>query len=106
MEKVRGSSRAIADIVKLGAHISVPEMEAIAEIADSAGGALVSVTGYDDDDDWCGNGRIILKWPPKKDEFFTLLNFLVDKRINHEVLINGIPVPREVMINVSRRLGR
>jgi len=106
MEQTRGSSKVIADIVKMGARISVHDMETIAEIADTAGGALVSVTGYDDDDDWCGNGRIILRWPPKKDEFFRLLDLLVQKRINHEVLINGIPVPREIMINVSRQLGR
>ncbi|MCP4899465.1 MAG: hypothetical protein GY906_21070 [bacterium] len=105
MEQKRGSSKVIADIVRMGARISVHDMEDIAETAEAAGGALVSVSGSDDDD-WCGNGRIILKWPPKKDEFFTLLDLLVHRRINHEVLINGIPVPREVMINVSRQLGR
>lgn len=104
MEKVRGSSKVIKDIVKLGGRISVSDMAAVAETAEAAGGALVSVTGYDGDDDWCGNGRIILKWPPKRAEFYKLMDLLVDKRINLEVLINGIPVPHEVMINVSRRL--
>jgi len=104
MDKVRGSSKVIEDIVKMGARISVRDMEEIAEAAGAAGGTLVSVAAASDDDDWCGNGRIILKWPPKKDEFFRFLDLLVERRINLEVLINGIPVPREIMINVSRQL--
>ena len=60
----------------------------------------------EDDDDWCGNGRIIVKWPPKRDEFYRLMNILVEKRINYEVLINGIPVPDEIMINVAKQLRR
>jgi hypothetical protein len=105
MEKVRGSAKVIGEIVKMGARISVQEMEAISEAASAAGGSLVAVTAYDDGDDWCGTGRIILKWPPKRDEFFRFLNHLVEQRINYEVLINGIPVPIEIMINVSREFG-
>jgi hypothetical protein len=99
--KERGSVAAIAEIARIGEKISVTDMATIAEVAHAAGGTLVSV-GASDDDDWCGNGRLIVKWPPPKAEFYELLDTLVSKRINFEVLINGIPVPEELVIDVQR----
>lgn len=100
MNKKRGSEAAIAEIVRMSKGISVSQMATLAELATNAGGRLMAVSAGDDDD-WCGNGRIILKWPPKQKEFYHLFNTLVEMRINYEVLINGIPVPDEIMINVN-----
>jgi hypothetical protein len=100
----RGSAKAITEIVKRGTRISVQDMVKVAARAEAAGGALVSV---DPDGDWCGTGRIHIKWPPpKRDEFQKLLDYLVSESINHEILINGIPVPDWVIVNVSRQIGR
>lgn len=99
----RGSAKAIAELIRMRGKISHAEMADIAKAAKAAGGALVSVTGFEGDDDWCGTGRIILKWPPRQDEFYKLLDHFVVSRLNWEVLINGIPVPEELMIDVSRR---
>lgn len=107
MEKERGSKAAIAEIIKIGKKISIDEMDDIARMAEEAGGLLVSVAASEDDDDWCGNGVIRFPWPPKKDAFLSILDRLVARRINMEVLINGTPVPIEIMLNVSRhQFGR
>lgn len=103
MEDNRGSEAAITKIVRLGQSISVAEMAKISEMVTAAGGSLVAV---DADDDRCGNGRLRFKWPPKKDQFQHLLDHLVSSHINFEVLINGIPVPEEILINASRRITR
>ena len=100
MSDARGSAAAITKIVKMGQRIQVAEMAKVAELASAAGGSLVAV---DPDGDWCGTGRLRIKWPPKKDEFQGLLDTLVQSRINFEVLINGIPVPEEILVNVSRQ---
>ncbi len=101
MPDERGSAKVIGEIVKLGARISVADMTKIGVQAEAAGGSLTSV---DPDGDWCGTGRIHVKWPPKRNEFAALLDSLVASRINFEVLINGIPVPDGVIINVSRKM--
>jgi hypothetical protein len=93
------TSSAISKIVKMGQHIQVAEMAKIAELAKAAGGSLTSV---EPDGDWCGTGRFRVKWPPKKDQLIIWLDELVQNRINFEVLINGIPVPEEILVNVSR----
>lgn len=100
VEKQRGSTRAIADIIKLGTKIKPEEMAMITEKAEAAGGSLVAL---EPDGDWCGTGRIHFPWPPKKsDDFIAFLDILVRLRINHEVLINGIPAPHEILVNVRR----
>jgi len=103
MEEPRGSEAAIAKIVKLSQGISIAEIARISEMATAAGGSLVAV---DVDGDWCGTGRLRLKWPPKKAEFQSLLDHLVQSRVNFEVLINGIPVPEEILVNATRRFAR
>ena len=104
MEKTRGSVGAIKEVLKVGKRINIKEMAAISDMAVEAGGYLAYVDG---DDDWCGNGRIFTKWPPKRhDAFVKLLEALVERQINFEVLINGIPGPEDVVINVSRQIGR
>lgn len=104
MNKPRGSIGAIKKIVEFGNRISIEEMASISDMANSLGGGLVSV---DPDDDWCGNGRIRIPWPPKQSErFIKMLDTLADRWINYEVLINGIPVPDYIVINVSRQIGR
>jgi hypothetical protein len=90
----------IGRIVKQGPRISLAEMTQVAELAKAAGGGLVAVDG---DGDWCGTGRIRVKWPPKPG-FNNLVEQLVQMRINFEVLVNGIPVPEEILINASRRI--
>lgn len=100
MSNARGSDAALSRIVKLGQRISVAEMSKIGDLAGAAGGSLVAV---DPDGDWCGTGRLRIKWPPKRDEFQGLLDALVSSRINFEVLINGIPVPEEILVNVTRK---
>jgi hypothetical protein len=100
----RGSANAIKEIIKLGGKISVTEMTTITERAEAAGGSLVAL---EPDGDWCGTGRLHFKWPlPKKDEFLKFLETLVELRVNHEVLINGIPVPHEILVNISRGMTR
>ncbi|TVL96015.1 MAG: hypothetical protein CV082_08755 [Candidatus Brocadia sp. BL1] len=104
METRRGSIEAIKEIVRLGNRISVDEMAKISDMALALDGSITSV---DPDGDWCGTGRIRFKWPPKKnEEFIKLLDHLVRSRINHEVLINGIPAPDHIIINVSRQIGQ
>jgi hypothetical protein len=103
MEDTRGSEAALAKIAKLGQRISIAEMAKISDMVTAAGGSLVAV---DPDGDWCGTGRLRIKWPPKKAEFQVLLDHLVQSRINFEVLINGIPVPEEILVNASRRITR
>ncbi len=100
---VRGSDAAITEIVKLGQRISVKEMAKISDMAAAAGGTLVAV---EPDGDWCGTGRLRIKWPPpKRAEFEKMLDYLVHSHIDFEVLINGIPVPEEILINASRRIN-
>jgi hypothetical protein len=104
MKEERGSKAAIAEILRIGKKISVDEMAGISKMAEEAGGLLVSVAASEDDDDWCGNGIIRFPWPPpKREALFILLEKLVEMRVNWEVLINGTPVPLEVMVQVSRR---
>jgi len=106
MEKTRGSAAAIQEIIKLGNKMSISEMVQIEEQVATMGGKLISVSAADDDD-WCGNGRFIIKWPvPKPNEFISLLDRLVKTRVDFEVLINGTPVPEEIMMSVSRQLRR
>lgn len=96
----RGSLKAIQEIVQIGSRISANEMNEVAELAAAANGSLIGVDG---DDDWCGNGRLRFKWPPKKnDQFIAMLDKLVKLRLNFEVLINGIPNPEEIMLHVHR----
>ena len=103
MESARGSVTAITDIVKLTQRISIKDVADVAETAEESGGDLVSV---DSDGDWCGTGRVRSPWPPKKTEFVSFLDDLVASRIIFEVLNNGISVPRDIMVQVSRRFGR
>lgn len=104
MEKQRGSVEAIKKIVELGKKISVPEMAEVTDTVMAAGGSLVAV---DPDGDWCGTGKFRFKWPPPKPkDFEKVLDALVSKYINFEILINGIPQPDVIYINVSRKIGR
>lgn len=100
MELERGSVEAIEKVVKLGLRIKPAEMAEIADLVEHAGGELV---GVEPDDQECDTGRLLLKWPPKKPEFVNLVEYMVRARINFEVLINGIPAPRELMIKVTRK---
>jgi hypothetical protein len=102
MEEQRGSTKAIREVLKLARGIQVEEMAKVAALAEKAGGGLVSV-GLDGDDDWCGTGRIHFPFPiPHPDPWVKFLNALLERRINFEVLINGIPVPDEVLLRISR----
>lgn len=103
MEKRRGSVEAIKEVVNMGTKISVNEMATLAETAEAAGGFLAEV---DPDGDWCGNGRFPFPWPPKQNEFLKFLDILVQRRINFEVLINGIPAPKDILVQVSRQAHR
>ncbi len=104
MEKERGSAKAIQEIIKIGDRIGVEEMVMITEIVEKAGGSLYSVAP---DGDRCGNGRFRIKWPvPKPDVFLKMVDQLVAHRIDFEVLINGIPVPEEILMKVSRNIHR
>lgn len=97
----RGSAEAIKEIIKLRKGISVDEMVEIERGIATAGGSLVGIDG--DDGDWCGNGRIHIPIPiPKPNEFVKFLDLMAAKRINFEVLINGIPVPDHILMTVSR----
>jgi len=105
VEKSRGSAKAIREIISLGGRISIEEMADLAEMTESAGGAVIAV--YPQDDDWCGTGVIRIKWPvPKPEPFLSLLDKLAESRINFEVLINGIPVPDHIIMKISRQIGR
>ncbi len=103
MEDKRGSAEAIKQIVEIGRRISVKEMSEVAGFAAAAGGSLVAIEG---DDDWCGTGRLRFKWPPKRNEFVAFLDKLVAARINLEILINGIPDPEEITVQIGRGIGR
>jgi hypothetical protein len=100
MSTQRGSVEAIKKMIDYGSRISVDEMASIAEMANALGGGLVAV---EPDDDWCGTGKIIFKWPPKDEKLFIqLLDRFAQARINYEVLINGIPDPYEVVFTIHR----
>jgi hypothetical protein len=102
MARARGSVEAMKQIVKYAGKIDIEEMASISEMAQSAGGNLIAI---DPDGEGCGNGSIVLPWPPKEpDKFVRLLDSLVELWINSEVLINGIPVPDQIIIKVSRQL--
>lgn len=104
MEKSRGSAKAIQEIIKLGKKISIEDMAMITEMAETVGGSLSAV---DPDGDWCGTGHFRIKWPvPKPDVFLKMVDQLVAKRIDFEVLINGVPVPEEILMKVSRHMQR
>ncbi len=104
VDRERGSVAAIKELVKIGDRISVEEMSNIVQAGEAAGGALLSI---DSDGEWCGMGRFRFKWPPRvSGEFVEFLDGLVDRRINFEVLINGIPAPDEIMVKVSRHQWR
>jgi hypothetical protein len=103
MEATKSMAAALAEIVKLSRGIGVEEMAKVAEVASAAGGTIV---GLDPDGDWCGTGRIRFKWPPKRTEFEEFLNVLVASRIHLDILINGIPVPDEILVAVSRQAAR
>jgi hypothetical protein len=97
----RGSANAIKEIIKLGRKISVAEMTTITERAEAAGGSLVAL---EPDGEECGTGQLHFKWPiPKKEEFLSFLETLVELRVNHEVLINGIVDPRSILVKISRQ---
>ena len=100
MGEPRGSVEAIKKIVELGGKIGIDEMAQIGEMAEMSGGRLVWADG---EDDWCGTGRIIIKWPPPEPKpFISLLDFLAQNWINWEVLINGQPVPDYLVMDVRR----
>ncbi len=103
-EMPRGSASAIEDIARMARGVSYRDMAKVADLAVSAGGALKAVAAAEDDD-WCGNGRIHIPWPPKRDEFFRLVDEIVKNRINMEILINGIPVPDELIFNLGSKFG-
>jgi hypothetical protein len=104
MEEARGSSSSIEQIARMSRGISYRDMAQLAEMAVSAGGGLKAVAAAEDDD-WCGNGRFVIKWPPKRpDDFVALIDKLVELRVDHEVLINGIPRPDELMIHFAQGL--
>lgn len=106
MVKKRGSVEVIEQIIKMGKRISIDEMAAAEKRAVSAGGRLASVAALDDDD-WCGTGKFKFPIPfPKPDEFLSFLNYLAESRLNFEVLINGIPVPEEIIVGINRAMGR
>jgi len=103
MQTTKGTAAAIQEIVKLGKSFAVAEMATLAEAAEKAGG---TVAGIEVDDDRCGNGRFIFKWPPKGTEFQHFLDLLVRSRTHLDILINGIPVPDEILLQVSRQASR
>jgi hypothetical protein len=104
MEPTKSTAAALAEIVKLSKGISVEEMAKLADVAQAAGGGIV---GVDPDGDWCGTGRFKFKWPPPKPhEFERFLDVLVDSRIHLDILINGVPVPDEILVRVAKQAAR
>lgn len=99
MKKERGSIEAIKEIVSIGKTISIEEMADIRDAAVAAGGELIAI---EPDGDGCGAGTIRFPWPPKPEEFMKVLNVLVEKRMPPRILINGIPWPDYITLNVSR----
>ncbi len=103
MVNKRGSEEVIKEILEIGNRLKVKEVLEIAEYVDEVGGTLVSVDGDGADDDWCGNGYLRLKWPPKDpNSIVRVVDKLVECRVNFEVLVNGIPAPREILMRVFR----
>lgn len=92
----------LRDLVKTSRGISVAELAEISVTAEEHGGQLVAVAGYEPGDDWCPTGRIRFKWPPKKGTLGSLIDSLINKGIGGHIIINGIPVPDEVMLEISR----
>lgn len=96
----RGSVEGIRKVMQYGTRIGVEEMASIGEMAEALGGGLMAV---EPDDDWCGTGKIIIKWPPKDERLFIqMLDKFAQARINYEVLINGVPAPYEVVYTIHR----
>ena len=96
----------LRDLVKMSRGIKTSELADIATAAEQQGGQLVSVTAADPDGDWCGTGRIRFKWPPRGGSLGALLDSLINKGIGGNIIINGIPHPEEVLIDLTRGAGR
>jgi hypothetical protein len=93
----------LRELVKNNRGIKVSELAEIATAAEAQGGSLVAVTAADSDGDWCGNGRFRFKWPPPKPGTLgSLIDLIINKGIGGHIIINGIPHPEEVLIDLSR----
>jgi len=92
----------LRDLVKSNRGIKVSELAEIATAAEAHGGSLVAVTAADPDGDWCGTGRIRFKWPPKPGGLGPLIDSIISKGIGGHIIINGIPHPEEILIDLSR----
>jgi hypothetical protein len=92
----------LSEIAKKSRGISYDELVRISSLAEKMGGALVDIA--EPDDDWCGTGVVKIPFPggPKHIDIGDLINYLTNARINYEVIINGIPVPDEVIITARR----
>jgi hypothetical protein len=95
----------LIEFAKMSRGISFDELVKISSLAEKSGGALVSIS--DPDGDWCGTGvvKVPIKKGPRRIDLDALINYLIGASINHEVIINGIPVPDEVIITAFRARG-
>jgi hypothetical protein len=92
----------LRELVKNNRGIKISELAEIATAAEAQGGSLVAVSAADPDGDWCGTGRIRFKWPPKPGTLGSLIDSIINKGIGGHIIINGIPHPEEVLIDLSR----
>jgi len=92
----------LRDLVKSSRGIKVTELAEIATAAEAQGGGLVAVTAGDPDGDWCGTGRIRFKWPPRPGTLGSLIDSIINKGIGGHIIINGLPHPDEILIDLSR----
>jgi hypothetical protein len=96
----------LRDLVKRSRGIGIDELAEISVSAESHGGNLVGVTAFDPDGDWCGTGRFRFKWPPRSGSLSSFIDAIINKGIGGNIIINGIPHPEEVLIDVARGAGR
>jgi hypothetical protein len=95
----------LRELVKASRGIRLTELAEITVATEERGGQLVGVTAVDPDGNWCGTGRLRFPWPPKHGSVGSLIDSLLKMGIGGHIIINGTPVPEEILINIARGSG-
>jgi hypothetical protein len=88
--------------VKAARGISLHELADLRATAQAQGGELVAVTAADDDGEYCGTGRFHFKLPPRGGSIGPFIDAIIKYGVGGHIIINGIPVPHEILVDVSK----
>ena len=96
--KNAGSQKLVQDLLQRGKRFDAKELMDLSELASQAGGEMVGISGVDDDNR-CGNGHFRFKHPKGVGSF---VEQLLERRIDVDWIINGIPRIDEILVNVHK----